>query len=105
MPTRSLSDLMRPPPSRHIFPNVQIVGSKPPSQAMINRLRTRIARLIVRHLIRPLPLIIQGWLWLAAEADELEEKRRCLNAVLQRDPENDRATLPLLVLTPKRTRS
>ena len=27
---------------------------------------------------RPAPLVIRAWLWLAAEADDLEEKRRYL---------------------------
>ena len=30
----------------------------------------------------PCALLIHSWLWLAAEADDFEEKRRCLNAVL-----------------------
>lgn len=46
----------------------------------------------------PSPLLIHPWPWLAAEADNLEEKRRCLNAVLQLDPENETASMALLAL-------
>ena len=40
-------------------------------------LRTVLAKCVARHLRRPRPLLVQSWLWLAAEADALEEKRRC----------------------------
>jgi len=67
---------------------------------------TRVAaRFVVHQLHRPRPLVIRAWLWLAAKADELEEKRRCLNAVLQLDPENEPATLALLVLDQRRPTS
>jgi hypothetical protein len=46
--------------------------------------------------------VIQAWLWLAAETDNLEEKRRCLKAVIQLDPENEPASLALLVLDQRR---
>lgn len=46
-----------------------------------------------------------AWLWLAAQADELEDKRRCLNSVLELDPENEYATLALLVLDQRRPTS
>jgi len=72
---------------------------------MPNSLRTALARLIVRHLRRPRPPVIQPWLWLAAEADPLEEERRCLNAVLQLDPENEPASLALLLLDQQRPTS
>jgi hypothetical protein len=38
---------------------------------MIDRLRTLLARLIVKQLPRPRPLLIRAWLWLSAEADLL----------------------------------
>jgi hypothetical protein len=72
------------------------------SLVVVDRLRTLLARLIAHHLHRPLPLVIRAWLWLAAETDDIEEKRRCLNAVLQLDPENEPATLALLVLDQRR---
>ena len=53
------------------------------------RLRTSIAGLMGRHLHRPRPRVIQAWLWLASDTDDVEEKWRCLNAVLQLDPENE----------------
>ena len=56
---------------------------------MLDEFRTAVARFLVRYLTRPSPLVIRAWLWLAAEADDLEEKRRCFNVVLQLDPEND----------------
>jgi len=54
---------------------------------------------------RPRSLVIRAWLWQAAEADDLEEKRRCLNEVLQLDPENEPASLALLVLDQERPTS
>ncbi|HUW12273.1 MAG TPA: hypothetical protein VM537_21285 [Anaerolineae bacterium] len=68
----------------------------------IHKLRIVLAKVLVHHLRRLRPLVIQAWLWLAAEADGLEEKRRCLDAVLQPDPKNEPATLALLVLDQKR---
>lgn len=55
---------------------------------MIDSLRTALARLLVRHLHNPRPLVIQTSIRLAAQAEALEEKLHCLNAVLQLDPEN-----------------
>jgi len=69
---------------------------------MIDKLRTLLAKSIVRHLNRPRPLAGRVWLWLAAEADNLEEKCRCLIEVLRLDPENEEATLALLVLDQRR---
>jgi len=59
---------------------------------MLDEFRTAVARFLVRYLTRPSPLVIRAWLWLGAEADEVEDKRRCLNAVLQLDPENEPAS-------------
>ena len=53
----------------------------------------------------PRPLVVQAWLWLAAETDDLQEKRTCLKAVLQLDPENEPASLALLLLHQKRPTS
>ena len=69
---------------------------------MLDTSRTLLATIIVSRLTRPRPLIIRAWLWLAAEADNLEEKRRCLNAVLRLDPDNEPASLALLLLDQKR---
>jgi hypothetical protein len=42
--------------------------------------------------------MVAAWFWLAAEADNLEEKRHCLSAALQLEPENETATLAPRVL-------
>jgi hypothetical protein len=60
------------------------------------------AKAVVRH---PRPLVLQSWLWLAAETENLEEKRRCLDAVLLLDPENEPASLALLALDQERPES
>ena len=60
--------------------------------AMVIELRTLLAKFMVSRLTRPRLLVVHSWLWLAVEADDLEEKRRCLNAVLQLDPENEPAS-------------
>lgn len=65
---------------------------------MIDNFRTILAKFIVRRLSRPRPLVVATWLWLAADTDDIEEKRRCLWAVLELDPENTRALLGLLAL-------
>jgi len=72
---------------------------------MANDLRTALARLIVRHLRHPRCLVIPAWLWLGAEADDLEEKRRCLEAILQLDPDNEPASVALLLLDQERPSS
>lgn len=69
---------------------------------MVDRFRILVASLIVHHLRHPRALVIRARLWLAAMADDIEEKRRCLNAVLQLDPENRPASLALLVLDQRR---
>jgi hypothetical protein len=66
---------------------------------MIERFRTRLATLIVNRLTRSRPLVVPTWLWLAAEADDLEEKRCCLNAVLELD--SDRTSGVLWILPPR----
>ena len=58
---------------------------------MIDRFRTRLARLIIRHLTRPRELVIRAWLWLAADTDDVEVKWLCLHAVLELNPEHQAA--------------
>ena len=41
---------------------------------MLDRLRTLLASLIVQRFTRPRPLVVQAWLWLAADTDDVEEK-------------------------------
>ena len=65
---------------------------------MFDTLRSLLARFIVQHLGRPRSLVVQPWLWLAAETDTLEEKPRCLKAVLQLDPDNEPESVSLLLL-------
>ena len=62
---------------------------------MIDQLRTLSARFITRWLRRPRALIVRAWFWLAAEAAHLEEQRRCLEAILELDPENEPAGVAL----------
>jgi hypothetical protein len=73
---------------------------------MIDRFRTRFAKLIVDHLRRPRSPDIEIWLSRAATTDDPERKRRYLNMVLYLDPDNERASLaledlPEPVLTPE----
>lgn len=77
----------------------------PTGLPMLDRLRTVIAKCIVRHLPRPRVSVIQAWLWLPAKAPDTEEKRRGLNAILELDPENEPALLALLVLDQSRPES
>jgi len=72
---------------------------------MIGKLRTLLAKFIVDHFTRPRRLVVQAWLWLAAKAEDLEDKRHCLNAVLELDPENEPASLALLLLDQTRPES
>jgi hypothetical protein len=52
---------------------------------LIDWLRTLLARLITRHGVGPRNLQIRAWAWLAAETDDLAEKRRCLEAIMALD--------------------
>lgn len=72
---------------------------------MVDEGRTLLARFMVKHLSHPRAFVIATYLWLAAGADDLEEKRRCLNEVLRPDPENQAATLALLLLDQRRPTS
>ena len=64
---------------------------RPGDAVMLDRFRTPLARLIVQHLNRPLLLVIHAWLWLAPDTDDVEEKWRCLQAVLELNPEHQAA--------------
>ena len=57
----------------------------------LDNLRTLLAKLIVEYLTRPRLLVIHAWLWLAAETDDVEEKWRSLQAVLELNPEHQAA--------------
>jgi hypothetical protein len=72
---------------------------------MIDRFRTRYASFMLRHFARPTMVIVPCWLWLAAESSDLQDKRRCLHAVLRLHPDNEPASLALLLLDQKRPTS
>ena len=65
---------------------------------MVDKLRTHLAKFIVQHLNRPRTLVIRAWFWLAAQTDDIEEKRRCLEAVLELNPESQSARARLALL-------
>jgi hypothetical protein len=62
---------------------------------VIAHLRTLSARLITRWLRRPRALVVRAWFWLASHVGSLDEKRRCLMAILELDPELEWAQLAL----------
>jgi len=72
---------------------------------VVDRFRTLLAKFIASGVTRPRPLVVQAWLWLAAEAGDIEDKRRCLNAILELNPDNEPASLALLVLDQRRPES
>ena len=59
------------------------------------RSRTALARFFIRWLPWPPSLLLAAWGWLAAEAEGLGEKRRCLEAILRLEPDNEQATMVL----------
>lgn len=67
--------------------------------------RTLVAKVIVRLFTCPCALVLAAWFCLAAEADDTEEKRRCLNAILEPDHNNEPASLALLALDQRRPES
>ena len=62
---------------------------------VIDRLRTLSARPITRWLRRPRALVVRAWAWLCAHTNDLDEKQRCLTAILELDPELEWAQLAL----------
>ena len=72
---------------------------------MLDRSRTTIAKFVVQYLPGPSALLVAAWLRLPEKGDNLEEKRRCLNAVLELDPEIEAASLALPLLDQKRPSS
>jgi hypothetical protein len=56
-------------------------------KAVLDKLRILLASFTVRHLHYPRPLVIHARLWLAGETDNLEQRRRYLEAVLESNPE------------------
>jgi len=71
----------------------------------IDNLRTLLAGIITQCLQHPRPLVIRAYLWLAANTQDIQGKRRCLNAVLELDPEDEPATPALLILDQTRPTS
>jgi hypothetical protein len=62
---------------------------------MINDLRTLSADLITRYLRRPRALVVRAWAWLCANTNDLDEKHRCLTAILELQPDLEWAQLAL----------
>ena len=54
---------------------------------MLDPLRTLSARLFTRWQIGPPEMRIRAWMWLAARTDDLQEKARCLEAILELEPD------------------
>jgi hypothetical protein len=50
------------------------------------------------HAAPPPALLIRAWLGLAAETDDIEEKHRCLEEVLEPNPEHQAARAGLVLL-------
>ena len=71
----------------------------------MDKLRTLLAKFIVRQLNRPLFLVIHAWLWLAAETDDPYEKRCCLEAVLELNPKSQYPRALSAVLFQREVRS
>jgi hypothetical protein len=72
---------------------------------MIDRLRRLTAKFLVAHFTRPIFPVAHLWLWFAAEAHDIHDKRCSLNAVLDLDPENGPALLALAVPDEERPES
>jgi hypothetical protein len=58
-------------------------------------LRTLSAHLLTRWLRRPRALVVRAWVWLCAHTEDLDEKRRCLEAILELDSKLEWAQLAL----------
>ena len=63
---------------------------------MIDYIRTLSARLITRYLPGPRVLLVRAWAWLVKEMDDLTEKERCLEAILELEPDAEWAQVALL---------
>ena len=72
------------------------------SQAVKQRIRLRLPPQLEFDVVYPRSLAIPAWLWLAAEADDLEERRCCLSAFFQQEPEDETASLALSALDRRR---
>jgi len=53
---------------------------------MINRLRIISARLVTRWPPGLRGLVVRAWAWLCANTNDLAEKQRCLEAILELEP-------------------
>jgi len=42
---------------------------------------------VTRHRIGPSILQTRAWAWLVAETDDMAEKRRCLGAIMELEPD------------------
>ena len=62
---------------------------------VINAIRTLSGRFITRHHIGPRALQIRAWACLAADTDDLAEKKRCPEAIVALDPTLDWAQTAL----------
>ena len=66
--------------------------------------RTLSARLITRCLPGARPLLIRAWVRLAADTDDLADKERCLEAILELEPDAEWAQVALLGVRQRRLR-
>ena len=72
---------------------------------MADGLRTLVGRVIVQDLRHSHTLVICAWFWLAADTDDVEEKWRCLQAVLELNPEHQAARAASALLFQREVRS
>ena len=63
---------------------------------MIDEFRTLSARLVTRWLRGPRGLVIRVRAWLCADGDDLHKKQRCLEAMLELEPDLGWARTALL---------
>jgi hypothetical protein len=55
-------------------------------------------RALLREAVRICPTSVTAWLWLSAAVETVQERRECLDNVLQIDPKNPHATRGLHIL-------
>jgi hypothetical protein len=72
---------------------------------VIDRFRTWSALVFTRHRIGPRIPQIRAWAWLAAETDDLEEKTKCLEAIVALDPDLEWAHEALRLFRNERVRA